>query len=157
MEQTAQEFFHDFGQELMAGAEAHSAFQLAEFMETIANELMETGFIEGFEFCHYRTQRGIRVDGYWLNEEGALDLFIADFESRTELASLTQTDVNALFKRLANFFESSHEKELYRDLEETSPEYGLARDIADRKGGIQKVNFYLLVIDHPYGAIRGST
>ena len=144
MEQTAQEFFHDLGQELMAGAEAHSAFQLAEFMDTIANELMETGFIEGFEFCHYRTQRGIRVDGYWLNEEGALDLFIADFESRTELASLTQTEVNALFKRLVNFFESSHEKELYSDLEETSPEYGLARDIADRKGRIQKVNFYLL-------------
>lgn len=78
MEQTIQEFFHDFKQELLAGAEASSSFQLSEFVETIANELMDTGFLEGFELCHYRAQRGMRVDGYWFNDEGALDLFIAD-------------------------------------------------------------------------------
>lgn len=128
----------------MAGAEANSAFQLAEFTEVFASELMETGFIDGFEFCHYRAPRGIRVDGYWFNDEGALDLFIADFESRTELASLTQTEVNALFKRLLNFYNSSHHKNLYSDLEETSPEYGLARDILDRKSTIQRINFYIL-------------
>ncbi len=144
MEQATQEIFHNFRQELMAGAEANSTFQLAEFMETFADELMETGFIEGFEFCHYRTPRGVRVDGYWFNDEGRLDLFIADFESRLELATLTQTDTNVLFKRLLNFYEASREKNLYNDLEETSPEYGLARDIADRKGTIQRVNFYIL-------------
>lgn len=144
MEQSAQEFFHDFRQDLMAGAEANSAFQLAEFMEAITNELIETGFVEGFEFSHFRAQRGMRVDGYWFNDEGALDLFVADFESRSELASLTQTEVNATFKRVVNFFESSIIKDLYRELEETSPEYGLTRQIADRKSLIQRVNFYLL-------------
>ncbi len=128
----------------MAGAEANSAFQLAEFMEAFAEELMETGFIEGFEFCHFRTARGIRIDGYWFNDEGGLDLFIADFESRLELASLTQTDVNALFKRATNFYEASKDKNLYSELEETSPEYGLSRDIADRKSSLQKVNFFIL-------------
>ena len=34
-------------------------------------------------------------------------------------------------------------KGLYRDLEETSPEYGLAREIRDRKNRISRVNFYL--------------
>lgn len=129
----------------MAGAEANSGFQLEEFMEAFAEELMETGFIEGFELCHYRPPRGgIRVDGYWFNDEGGLDLFIADFESRLELASLTQTEVNALFKRVLNFYEASREKNLYSDLEETSPGYGLARDIADQKAAIQRVNFYIL-------------
>lgn len=128
----------------MAGAEANSTFQLAEFMEAMADELMETGFVEGFEFCHYRAQRGMRVDGYWFNDEGALDLFVADFDSRSELASLTQTDVTSAFKRVANFFEASRNKELHRELEETSPEYGLAREIADRKVLIQRVNFHLL-------------
>ena len=33
MEQTVQDFFHDFRQELLAGTEANSNFQLAEFME----------------------------------------------------------------------------------------------------------------------------
>ena len=143
MELTTQEFFHDLKQDLMAGAEAHSAFQLAEFMNVVANELTETGFIEGFEFCHYRAQRGMRVDGYWFTDDGILDLFIADFDSRTELSTLTQTDVLAIFKRLANFLEASKEKELHRDLEETSPEYGLSREIADRNGLIRQVRLFL--------------
>ncbi len=144
MELTAEEFFHDFRQELMAGAEANSAFQLAEFMEAISDELTETGFIEGFEFCHYRAQRGMRVDGYWFSEEDTLDLFVADFESRDELSSLTQTDTTSTFKRLTSFFDASRNKELFRELEETSPEYGLARQISDRKNLIRRVNYYLV-------------
>lgn len=143
MELSTQEFFHDLKQDLMAGAEAHSTFQLAEFMSVVANELTETGFIDGFEFCHYRAQRGMRVDGYWFTDDGVLDLFIADFDSRTELSTLTQTNVSAIFKRLANFLEASKEKELHRDLEETSPEYGLSREIADRNGLIRQARFFL--------------
>ena len=128
----------------MASAEARGAFQLAEFMEAVVGELVETGIVEGFEFCHYRAQRGMRVDGYWFTDEGILELFIADFESRTELASLTLTDVVTIFKRLTNFLEASCEKKLYRDLEETSPEYGLARQISDRRQVIRRLNLFLL-------------
>ena len=144
MEQTVQEFFHDFRQELLAGTDASSQFQLAEFMESITEELTETGFVEGFDFCHYRAQRGMRVDGYWFNDENALYLFIADFDNRDELLSLTRTEVEAAFKRVTNFFEASRNRKLYRELEETSPEYGLSREIADRKGQILSVNFFLL-------------
>jgi hypothetical protein len=144
MEQTTPEFYHDFRQELMAGAEAHGAFQLSEFMEAFSTELIETGFVEGLELCHYRAQRGMRVDGYWFNDEGALDLFVADFESREELQSLTQTDVNAAFRRVENFFEASLSKRLFDDLDETTPEYGLSRQISDRKALIRKVNFFLV-------------
>lgn len=144
MEQTAEEFFHDFRQEMLAGAEANSAFQLAAFMEGVSEELVETGFVEGFEFCHYRAQRGLRVDGYWFDDEGGLDLFVADFECRAELASLTRTDVDAAFKRLSSFFEASLSKDLAKDLEVTSPEYGLARQIADRRGQIRRLNLILV-------------
>jgi hypothetical protein len=144
MELSLQDFFHNFRQELMAGAEANQSFQLSEFVEEFANDLIETGFIEGFEFCHFRAQRGLRVDGYWFNDEGVLDLFIADFDCREDLLSLTKTDVELLFKRLNNFFEASREKTLYQDLEETSPEYGLARQIQDRGHNIRKINFFLI-------------
>lgn len=144
MEQTTLEFFHDFRQDLMAGAEANREFELSEFMEVLAKELIETGFAEGFEFCHYRAQRGIRVDGYWFNDEGELDLFVADFESRDALQSLTQTEVTATFKRLSNFLEASISKRLFEELEETTPEYGLSRQIADRTGVIRKANLFLL-------------
>ncbi len=144
MEATPEEFFHDFRQDLLAGAEANGSFLLAEFMDTVSRELTETGFTEGFEFAHFRAQRGMRVDGYWFNDEGGLDLFVADFDSRAELASLTRTDTNAAFKRVANFFEASLTKNLAADLEVTSPEYGLARQIADRKSLIRHLNLILV-------------
>ena len=144
LNQTALEFFHDFRQDLLAGAEANLSFQLSEFMDVVTNELTDTGFIDGYEFCHYRAQRGIRVDGYWFDDEGSLDLFIADFECRNELLSLTKTDVDAAFRRLTKFFETCLDKDLYRDLEETSPEYGLAREIKDRSSQIRRVNFFLI-------------
>lgn len=143
MEQTIQEFFHDFKQGLLAGAESSCNFQLSEFMETVADELMDTGFLEGFEFCHYRAQRGMRIDGYWFNDEGALDLFIADFNFREELGSLTKTDVDNFFKRITKFFNASKTKNLFNDLEETAPEYGISRQIYDRGETITKINFYL--------------
>ena len=145
MEQSVQEFFNSFRQELMAGAVANNSFQLSEFMEAIAKELSETGFIEDYIFCHYRAQRGMRVDGYWFSdEENTVDLYIADFESRDELMSLTQTNTTTIFKRLTNFFDASCNRELFRGLEETSPEYGLARSIFDRRHLIRRVNLFLI-------------
>lgn len=144
MEQSSEEFFHDFRQELLASAEANGSFLLSEFMETVANELIETGFAEGFELCHFRALRGMRVDGYWFNDEGVLELFIADFDSRSELASLTRTDVGAAFKRVINFFEASIYKGLAAELEVTTPEYGLARQIADRRVTIRQLKLILL-------------
>lgn len=143
METSREEFFHDFRQELLADAEANGSFQLSAFMETVANELIETGFAEGFELCHFKAQRGMRVDGYWFNDEGALDLFVADFDARSELATLTRTEADAAFKRVANFFEASFGKNLFEELEITSPEYGLARQIADRRGSIRQLNLVL--------------
>jgi hypothetical protein len=141
MEQTVEEFFHDFRQETLADAEASSTYQLEAFMEAVSTELIETGFIEGFEHCHYRAPRGMRVDGYWFNDEGALDIFVADFDCRRELQTLTRTDVDAAFKRVVNFFEASLKATLEPDV--TTPEYGLIRQIADRRAMLHQVNFYL--------------
>lgn len=141
MEQTVEEFFHDFRQETLAGAEAHSTYQLESFMETVSAELIETGFVEGYDQCHFRAPRGMRVDGYWFNDEGALDLFVADFDCRRELETLTRTDVDAAFKRVVNFFEASLAGSLEPDV--TTPEYGLVRQIADRRLSLRQVNFFL--------------
>ena len=141
MEQTVEDFFHDFRQDTLADAEANSTYQLEAFMEAVSIELIETGFIEGFEHCHYRAPRGMRVDGYWFTDEGALDIFVADFDCRRELETLTRTDVDAALKRAVNFFEASLQGTLEPDV--TTPEYGLARQIADRRAMLRQVNFYL--------------
>lgn len=163
MDSTIDEFFHDFRQDLLLGAEVTGRFQIEEFMEVIASELVETGFIEGFDYCHYRAQRGIRVDGSWFNDEGVLNLFVADFEQRSELASLTRRDIDSAFKRVSSFFEASAYRNLAEDIEVTSPEYGLARQIADRRSSISSLNLILFsertlsgaVQDLPDGEVAG--
>lgn len=140
---TPEEFFHDFRQETLAGAEANGAFQLDAFMTAVADELVETGFVEGFELCHYRAQRGLRVDGYWFDDEGGVDLFVADFDCRAELASLTRAEVEAAFKRLTAFVEAALNRNLAGELEVTSPEHGLAHQLSDRRGLIRRINMIL--------------
>lgn len=140
-----EEYFHDFRQNLLTGAEAREDFLEAEFALATTRELEDSGAIEGFEACQYKAPRGMRVDGYWYNDDGvSIDLFITDFANRETLDNLTKTDADTLFKRLENFFTASAEKTLYRELEETSLGYGLARDIATRASSWARVNFYLI-------------
>lgn len=145
MNMDIEEFFHDFRQDLLSGAEAREDFLEAEFALSTTRELEGAGAIEGFEPCHYKAPRGMRVDGYWLNDDGiSIDLFIVDFANLEVLESLTRSVVDALFKRIENFFTACALKGLYSEIEETSPGYGLARDISNRAGTFAKVNFYLL-------------
>ena len=145
MEQHNQDFFHDFRRSLIVDAEAGSTFRRTSFVEAVAKEIEDSGFIDGFEACHYVAKRGMCVDGFWFNDEGVLELFIADFESRGELETITQTEVLAIFNRVSNFFEACRYKKLFKEFEDTSPEWSLAKQIADRgDDDIRKVNFYLL-------------
>ncbi len=138
-------FFHDLRQDTLADSEVHNDFLETEFLTTLSSELEESGIIAGFENCHYRALRGMRVDGYWFRDGGSvLDLFILDFENRDSLESLTRTDISSIYKRLENFFIASAEKKLYESLEETSQGYGLARDIWDRKKGFRRINMILM-------------
>ena len=144
MEISIDQFFEDYRQEYLANAEATGDFQLAEFMERVAEDIRENGDLEGFEFCHWDNSRGARVDGYWFDDEGSLNLFVADFDFRNGIETLTQTDVINALRRASNFFLLCVEKRLYKDLEETSVEYSLARQIADRADAILRVNIYLV-------------
>ena len=148
MDMDIEEFFHDFRQDLLSSAEAREDFLEAEFALSVSKELEESGAIQGFEPCHYKAPRGMRVDGYWFNDDGiSLDLFTVDFSNREKLESLTRTGndgVDSFFKRIVNFFTTSAKKNLYSELEETSLGYGLARDISNRANTFTKVNFHLL-------------
>ena len=141
-----EEFFHNLQQEVSANARNESTHTIEAFMRLYAEEMEGGGIINGYEFCHYRG-RGRQVDGCWFSEDDgasiALNLFASDFEQRERLESLTKTEAEATFKRLANFFQDSMSGSLHVDLEETSPEYGLARSIYDRRKDIHAVRLFL--------------
>jgi len=137
------EFFESFQRELSVGAEVEKTFLRTFFVEEYTRELQESGFSEGFELAYYQS-RGLRVDGYWFDDEGGLDLYVADFESLESLATLTKTEIGAIFTRLINFFEYSAQKGLSDSLEETSPSYGLAHQIEQRFRSLYKVRLIIL-------------
>lgn len=144
MSESIDQFFIDYQQELLTSAEIRGDFQLTEFVEKVADDIRENGDLEGFEPCHWDSGRGSRVDGYWFDDEGTLSLFIADFDFRDRVESLTQSEVNSAFRRIENFFDACLTKQLYSQFEESSAVFGLARQIADRGEGIKSLRIFLV-------------
>ncbi len=142
---TLEEYFYDFRQRLLAEFEIRNKeFQRTAFLDMVSGELTETGFLNGFEHCHYRGKSGKKVDGFYLNEdEASLDLHLADFQNRKTMESLTMKTIKSDFKQLRQFFLASRNKALHEGLDESTPEYRLARAIHDRIDRIQRVNFIL--------------
>lgn len=139
------EFYNDFRQEILAGAAANSDFSLTEFLSVFQKELTEAGQIEDLTFCFYENPTaGIRVDGFWMNDDAGIDLFIADYKGRTDVESLTKTDVEAFLKRLTKFYSVCLSRKFYEKLEEMSAVYGLARAIYEQGKSFGRVNLYLL-------------
>ncbi|MBT5470156.1 MAG: AIPR family protein, partial [Nitrospina sp.] len=140
-----EEFFKDLRSSIGAGAQANKDFMEVAFLEHVTKELDDAAIIDGCDPCHYKAARGMRVDGYWIKEgEPIIDLFITDFSNQETLESLVKTDVDAILKRLENFFISSASKDLHETLEATSQGYGLARDIKAKSLSFEKVNLYLI-------------
>ena len=124
------------------------SFKKNSFLDRISEELVETGTVNGFNHCHYRQKRGrrshIKVDGFYFNEEGtSLDLHLADFENRETLETLNKRDYDRAFKLIRRFFLTAKNDNLHLEIDETTPEYRLARGIHDRRHQIRRVNFIL--------------
>jgi hypothetical protein len=144
MDDSTIEFYHDFRQGLAAGADSSGEFLLTEFVSEFATVLEENGFADSIEICHYRAERGTRVDGYCLDDEGSLTLVVADFDNRMNLQTISRAEILQAFRRLSSFFNASIEKGLYEKLEEASQGYQLARLLHDRRDYIRKVEMHLL-------------
>jgi len=139
------EFYRDFRQEILARADANEDFIESEFVEYVSEYLIDSGEIDNFDYCQYKAERGIRVDGYDLAEDDeVLNLFISDFRNKEDLATLTKQEVDSAFNRLENFFTNSLKPSFYPRLEETSQGYGLAYQIYVKRNDFSKVKFYLL-------------
>ncbi len=143
-ESTVADTFHEFRQEVLAAAFANQDFALTEFLHAYGRELEQCDEIDELNTCNAPNVRGMRIDGYGYNLDDGLDLFIADFEQRRELETLTRTDVATLVRRLTNFFFRSLEGPLYRTLEETSEVYAVSRAIHERGKEFGRIRLFVL-------------
>jgi len=143
-----EEFHQDFFQEVMSSADVDGQYAEDAFFELFCDYLAEAGEFDAADraSCCPPTG-GIRVDGYAgdpAQSGGTLSLIILDFNQAPELARLTQTDMNSIFKRLENFLNKSLDAKFRNSLEESSAAFGLADLIAARWPSTAKIRLFLV-------------
>ncbi len=143
-----EEFHQDFFQEVMAAADVDGLYAEDSFFELFCEYLADAGEFDTADRASYcPTAGGIRVDGYAgdpSQSAGVLSLIIQDFSQSPDIARLTQTDMNAIFKRLENFLKKTLDAKFRNSLEETSAAFGLADLIAVRWPHISKIRLFLV-------------
>lgn len=142
------EYYDEFMQEIYARSGVESDFNEAIFTERMCEFLVEQAAVDDYAYIGYKkAPLGIRVDAWDYNSDAStLRLFITDFRPEKELASLTYTDVAKHLKQVQRFFERCLNRDFFESLEESSPCYGLARDVFEKIGRdeIDEVHFFLL-------------
>ena len=127
------EYHEELFQEIHSRADADGRYVEDAFFDVLTESLVDAGEIETADRVHHVSPRGIRVDGYGgdpVNSDAVLSLIITDFNKSHEVATLTATNLNAIFKRLFNFLDRSLDDAYRNSLEESAPVFGLADLIA---------------------------
>ena len=141
------EYHRELFQEIYSLADASGSFVEDAFFDVLSAKLTDVGEIETADRVHHVSPRGIRVDGYGgdpLDSDGVLSLIIADLSQSQEIATLTATEMNTIFRRLYNFLERALDAAFRDGLEESAPAFGLAALIANRWPRISKVRLFLM-------------
>ena len=141
-----QDFYKDFFQEVIGYSETGEFMENA-FTNVFCNYLIDAGEFDTFDTAYYKAAKGMKVDGYAgdpAEYDGVLTLVISDFHEGVEPASLTKTQIDAIFKRLVNFYTACLQEDFYIQMEETSSGYGLAQLINSRQYGIGRIRLFLV-------------
>jgi hypothetical protein len=142
-----EEFHRDFFQEIQREADAGGRYAEDTFFDLFCEQLIEAGELETADRAQYLSARGIRIDGYGgdpASADGLLSLIVADFNQSPDVATLTATDMEAVFKRSTAFLAKSLDPSFRNNLEETSAGFGLADLIASSWKFVKKVRIFLI-------------
>jgi hypothetical protein len=140
------EFHRALFQDVMACAHADGSYAEQAFFENFCNRLVDDGELETADYCYFGGH-GMRIDGYGgdpASFAGELALVISEFSQSPEIASLTQSSLDAIFKRPLAFVAKSLDTKFRNALEETDPGFGLADMIAARWGAISRIRVILI-------------
>ena len=152
---TLDEFYQDFFQEIVATSTAEQIYKEEALFDIFSDYLIDAGEFDDAVYAHYQAaQGGIRIDGYCGDplddavaseaNNATLGLIILDFDASSEVATITNTDITAIFKRAYNFTENSLTEVFRSKMEESSPGFELADLINARWSTIARIKMFLL-------------
>lgn len=147
MAMSLDEFYKEFFQDVISESDADGNYKEDSFFDRFCAHLIDAGELDSADRAAYAPATGgIRVDGYGgdpSENEGVLSLIILDFNQSPDIASLTATELQSIFKRASNFLTKALEPKFRNSLEETAPAFGLADMIASRWSSISKIRLML--------------
>lgn len=141
------DFYQEFHQDIYSSADADGQFAEDAFFDAFCEHLVVAGELDSADRAQYQALRGLRIDGYGgdpVDSENTLSLIIADYNQSAEVATLTASEIDAIFKRAHNFLVKSFDSSFRDGLEETGPAFGLADLIAKRWPIVEKVRLFLI-------------
>lgn len=143
------DFKKDFIETVRAIAVTDGDFEEAAFVSEAARRLVEAEELEDFEPCHFEgtgsRQRRMRIDGYCFDDvDGSVSLVVANYDGSEKDSTLTQTDAAKHFAMLRAFVDEALAGRLQGTMEESSPGYGLAADLYERRETISRFRAFLL-------------
>ena len=125
-------------------AESMSDYTEAAFAGLVAEALVESGSVSGFEpapFLH----RGMRLDGYSvLEEEGTLDLFVVEWSGENDVTSLTRSTLETCIKRVETFFDRAVNGGLAHEVEVASAACGASLQLQQLASMLVRVRVNVL-------------
>jgi hypothetical protein len=143
------EFRKEILENVAASAAVTEEFRQVAFVEHCLRLLEDAEEVADATTCFYRgtgsRNRNSGVDAYAFDEaDGSLRLFIASFSGKHEPEILTQTEAKNWFNRLQSFCEDAFSGKLLREVEESSPAFGLATLLVQQNSAITRLRLYLL-------------
>lgn len=143
------EFRDDLLQSSNLGAAANMDFNRSEFVQMVANELMESEECSDFVACYYEGtgNRGkkIEIDGYNFDEDdNTFSLFICLYSGINVAPSFTKTDLDRLTSRAISFIEESYSGVIQKNVDESHMAYDLATYLVSIRDQIERYRIYVI-------------
>lgn len=149
------DFYRDLFQEINGKAEVEGKLKAEAFFDLVTDRLCDAGEFEEAQQAHFeRLQEGIRIDGYCgdpkeqFSQRGlkgmTLGLIILDVVQDPELITLTNTEMQVIFRRAEKFLRKALDPTFRNSLEPVDPGFGLADLISTRWSEISRVKIFLI-------------
>jgi hypothetical protein len=142
-----QEFHADFIQEILRASASTGMGSEDAFFEKVCELIVDSGELGTADRAYYDTGRGVRIDGYGgdpTESENVLTIIISDYSTSESVETLTETKMDALFKRASGFLAKALDKRFRDDLEETSAAFGVADTISNTWRAVHRVKLILI-------------
>ncbi len=118
------------------------------FFEKFCEALCEMGYVADADYTPFsNSDLRAKVDGYGgdpVESDNVLSLIICDYDQSDEINTLTERDMNRIFKQLERFVMQALNAEFRHSIEDGHPGADLAELIHARWSDLRKVEFFLI-------------